>query len=138
MTTDRQLAYFKVVLWAAAAYNVAFGLFAGLFPKAYWLWLELPVPVYPSLWQCIGMIVACYGIGYAYAARAPLVLWPIVFVGLVGKVLGPMGFLFALSTGELPPRYGWILLSNDLVWWIPFIQIVLAGWRENPYFDFGR
>jgi hypothetical protein len=125
------------VLWAAAAYNVAFGIFAGLFPNAYYEWLAMDLPRYPSLWQCIGMIVACYGVGYAFAARAPLVLWPIVLVGLLGKILGPLGFLVGLATGEVPLRFGWILLTNDLIWWIPFFKIVAAGWKRHPYFGPG-
>ena len=56
------------VLWAAAAYNVAFGIFVGVFPNAYFEWLAMDLPRYPSLWQCIGMIVACYGVGYAFAS----------------------------------------------------------------------
>jgi hypothetical protein len=122
------------VLWAAAAYNVAFGIFTGLFPNAYFDWLAMETPRYPSLWQCIGMIVACYGVGYAFAARQPLVLWPIVLVGLLGKILGPLGFLLGLATGEVPLRFGWILLTNDLIWWIPFSRIIVAGWRRHPYF----
>lgn len=122
------------VLWAAAAYNVMFGLFAGLFPNAYFDWLGMELPRYASLWQCIGMIVACYGVGYAFAAKQPLVLWPIVLVGLLGKILGPLGFLFGLATGEVPLRFGWILLTNDLIWWVPFTRIVIAGWRRHPYF----
>ena len=58
------------VLWAAAAYNVAFGIFVGVFPNAYFEWLAMDLPRYPSLWQCIGMIVACYGVGYAFADPA--------------------------------------------------------------------
>jgi uncharacterized membrane protein len=58
----------------------------------------------------------------------------IVLVGLMGKILGPLGFLFALSAGEVPLRLGWILLTNDLVWWVPFFRIVVAGWRRHPYF----
>jgi hypothetical protein len=125
------------VLWAAAAYNVAFGIFAGLFPNAYFDWLGMDAPRYPSLWQCVGMIVACYGVGYAFAARRPLVLWPMVLVGLLGKILGPLGFLFALSMGEVPLRFGWILLTNDVIWWLPFFRIVVAGWKQNPYFGAG-
>jgi hypothetical protein len=134
MTTEREMRLFRVVLYAAAAYNVLFGLFAGLFPGAYFEWLGLAPPRYPSLWQCIGMIVACYGIGYAYAARSPLVLWPIVLVGLLGKILGPAGFLLSWLTGELPIRFASILLTNDLIWWFPFLKIVAAGWRRHPYF----
>lgn len=122
------------VLWAAAAYNVAFGVFAGLFPNAYWSWIELAPPRYPTLWQCIGMIVACYGVAYAFAARAPFTLWPIVLVGLLGKLLGPAGFVWAVSQGELPLRYGWILLTNDLVWWLPFAWLSWQGARRDVYF----
>ena len=134
MTRTTAATWAGPVLWAAAIYNVAFGIFAGLFPSAYWSWIGLPPPLYPSLWQCIGMIVACYGIGYAFAARAPVTLWPVVLVGLIGKLLGPAGFVFAYTTGELPLAYGWILLSNDLLWWVPFTLICWRGWRAMPYF----
>jgi len=83
------------------------------------------------------LIVACYGVGYAFAARQPLALWPIVLVGLLGKILGPLGFLFGLATGEVPLRFGWILLTNDLIWWVPFTRIVFAGWKRYPYFGAG-
>ena len=135
MNSTRDLTVFRGVLWAAAGYNVAFGVFAGLFPGAYFRWVGMSAPAYPSLWQCIGMIVACYGVGYAFAALDPLRLWPIVFVGLLGKIFGPVGFLFALARGEVPLSFGWILLSNDLIWWIPFALIVVAGWRRYPYID---
>lgn len=135
MSDDRERPWFKPVLYAAAAYNLAFGGFVGLFPETYFHWVEMQVPHYPSLWQCIGMIVACYGVGFAFAARAPMVLWPIVLVGLLGKLLGPLGFGFAVATGEIPVRFGYVLLTNDLIWWVPFTWIVIAGWRQHPYFS---
>ncbi len=54
-------------------------------------------------------------------------------VGLPGKIHGPAGFPFAWLSGELPLRFGWILLTNDLIWWVTFVHIVVAGWRRHPY-----
>lgn len=119
----------KPVLRAAALYNLAFGAFAVLLPRA---WFELggmPVPSMLSLWQCIGMIVGVYGIGYWCAAPAPLRHWPIVLVGLLGKVFGPIGFVDAALRGELPWRAGWLIVGNDLIWWVPFALLLHAAWR---------
>ena len=90
-----------------------------------------PLPAYPELWQCIGMIVGVYGVGYAIAARHPFVHWPIVLVGLLGKVFGPIGFLFAVSAGRLPAGFGWIILTNDIIWWIPFTLILWHAARHH-------
>jgi hypothetical protein len=125
--------FHRGVLYAAAIYNLIFGAFAVLLPGLYWEWLEMPAPRYAFLWQCIGMVVGCYGVAYFFAARSPRVLWPIVLVGLLGKILGPAGFVFALAEGALPLRFGWILVTNDLIWWVPFFAIVVAGWRYDPY-----
>ena len=119
------------VLYAAAAYNVLFGALVVLFPAAWFAAADLPAPNYPALWQCIGMIVGVYGIGYACAARDPLRHWPIVLVGLLGKVCGPLGFLDAARQGALPWRCGWLILTNDLIWWLPFGALLLAAWRHH-------
>lgn len=115
--------WMKRWLLAAAAYNILWGaamVFApiatlkalGIAPATTELW--------PQLWACIGMIVGVYGIGYAIAAFNPVRHWPIILVGLVGKVLGPIGFAHAASRGELPWSMGVTILSNDIIWWIPF------------------
>ena len=59
------------VLLAAGVYNVLWGAFAVLFPAAIFDWLGMPQPNYPQFWQCIGMIVGVYGLGYAIAAFDP-------------------------------------------------------------------
>lgn len=119
------------MLLAAAAYNLVFGAVVVLFPSAWFEAAALPAPNHPSLWQCIGMIVGVYGVGYAIAAQAPLRHWPIVLVGLLGKVLGPIGFLDAALRGELPWRCGWLIVTNDLVWWLPFALLLRAAWRHR-------
>lgn len=126
------------VLLAAGAYNVLWGAFAVLFPAAMFRWLDMPLPNYPQLWQCIGMIVGVYGIGYAIAALDPARHWPIVLVGLLGKVLGPLGMTQALWTGALPWGFALNCLTNDLIWWVPFALILNYAWqqhREEPGTD---
>jgi hypothetical protein len=118
------------VLLAAAAYNLLWGAFVILFPAALFQWSGLEAPRYPGIWQCVGMVVGVYGIGYACAALDPLRHWPIVLVGLAGKVLGPLGFLHAASTGQLPWSFGWTIVTNDLVWWLPFALLLRSTWRH--------
>jgi len=113
-------------LRSAALYNLLWGGAVVLFPLAWFAWAGLEPPRYPVLWQCIGMIVGVYGVGYAVAASDPYRHWPIVLVGLLGKVLGPIGFVGAALAGELPWRAGALIVANDLVWWVPFAAI-LAG-----------
>ncbi|MFO0888394.1 MAG: alkyl hydroperoxide reductase [Isosphaeraceae bacterium] len=117
-------------LLAAAAYNLLFCAWAVVCPDALFRWADMPTPNYLEFWQCIGMIVGVYGIGYAIAARDPFRHWPIVLVGLLGKLFGPIGFAQALLRRTLPLRFGAILLTNDLLWWIPFVLILLGAYRS--------
>ena len=118
-------------LLAAAIYNILFGSWSIFFPSALFQWAGMVPPNYPELWQCIGMIVGVYGLGYAIAADDPYRHWPIVLAGFLGKIFGPIGFAQALLKGSLPPSFGVILLSNDLIWWIPFGLILLSVWKHE-------
>ena len=124
--------WMSYVLWLAAIYNIVWGIWAIFFPLAIFRWAGFdPLPLYPELWQCIGMIVGVYGVGYAIAAGNPIRHWPIVLVGLLGKIFGPIGFFQAVWEGRFPLRMGWTIVSNDLVWWIPFGLILLYAARLN-------
>jgi hypothetical protein len=120
-------------LIAAAVYNVLWGTLVVLVPGSMFAWLDLPAPAYLSIWQCVGMIVGVYGIGYAIAAIDPLRHWPIVLVGLLGKVLGPIGFLQAASAGDLPWRFGWTIVTNDLIWWPSFGAVLWVAWQRSTF-----
>ena len=130
-TRSPALAVAKVTLAVAAVYNILFGAWVVLFPASAFELAGLDQPNYPELWQCIGMIVGVYGIGYAIAARDPIRHWPIVLVGLLGKVFGPIGFLDAALRGEMPWRCGWLIVTNDLIWWLPFTALLLAARRAH-------
>lgn len=120
-----------VVLLAAAGYNLVWGTLVVLWPMASLRWAGLESANYPQLWQCIGMMVAVFGVGYGIAAFQPRRHWPIILVGLLGKVLGPLGFLQAAWTGQLPWAFGWINVTNDLVWWVPFFLILRRVWHDH-------
>lgn len=123
--------WMRIALVLAAAYNVAWGGAVVVFPNLLFDLLEIASPTYPEIWQCVGMIVGVYGVGYAIAAADPIRHWPIVLVGLLGKVLGPIGFIDAVLRGVFPWAMGWTIVTNDLVWWIPFSLILLEAIRVN-------
>lgn len=123
--------WMRPVLLAAGAYNLVWGFFCIAFPTALFDAVGMEPPRYPELWQCIGMIVGVYGIGYAVAALDPIRHWPIVLVGFLGKIFGPIGFLGALLKGSLPVGFGATILTNDLIWWVPFGAMLWAAFKEN-------
>ena len=120
----------------AGVYNILWGSAVVLFPNVFFEVLDMEPPSYTMIWQCVGMIVGVYGVGYYAAAYRPLVHWPIVLVGFLGKIFGPIGFVYYLAIGELPLRFGAILIFNDLIWWVPFgIMLWRARvlWRHTSY-----
>lgn len=124
--------WMKTVLLAAAAYNIAWGGFAVILPHAMFDLMGMERPNYPEFWQCIGMIVGVYGVGYAIAAFDPMRHWPIVAVGFLGKVFGPLGMVQALWTGSLPWVFAINCLFNDVIWWVPFGLIL---WRASEQYQ---
>jgi hypothetical protein len=121
----------SATLKLAAVYNLVFGLVTILFPYLLFDLLSMPRPNYPEIWQCVGMVVGVYGVGYWIAAQDPLTHWPITLVGFLGKIFGPLGFAFALFKGTLPFKFGAILVTNDLLWWFPFFLILRSKWQQH-------
>ena len=119
-------------LQLAALYNLLWGTVVVLFPEHSFQWAGFDEPArYPQLWQCIGMIVGVYGIGYGIAAYDYVRHWPIVLVGLLGKIFGPIGFLQAAIAGDLPWTMFRCTLFNDLIWWIPFSLILWRCYQQS-------
>jgi small multidrug resistance pump len=116
-------------LWAAGIYNLLWGAVTIALPFAWFDLTGAERPNYPEIWQCVGMIVGVYGIGYIAAAYDCYRHWPIVLVGFLGKIFGPIGFAVALVKGTFPPAFGLTILTNDLLWWIPFGMILAGAWR---------
>lgn len=125
-------AWMRWCLVAAGIYNLAWGAVTVLRPM--WLFdlASIEPPNHPFIWQCVGMIVGVYGVGYLAASSDPVRHWPIVLVGFLGKIFGPIGFVQGYLRGEVPLGFGITLPTNDLVWWIPFGLILLHAWRSRP------
>lgn len=117
-------AWMSWVLKIAGIYNLAWGAYCVLAPKSYFQLVGLKIPDELWLWQCIGMIVGVYGIGYWIAARDPYRHWLITFVGFLGKLFGPIGFGFYALNGTVPWAFGWTNLTNDVIWLVPFLLIL--------------
>ena len=124
--------WMSLVLRLAGVYNLLWGAYAVLFPDHFWALVGMPSPNYPFLWQCIGMIVGVYGIGYWFAAADIPRHWPIILVGFLGKIFGPLGFVQAhFIDGVVPLRFGVTLLTNDLIWWVPFARMLRHAYVVN-------
>ena len=123
------------MLIAAGIYNLAFGVFAIAFPTSMFHLLDMEPPRYLELWQCIGMIVGVYGVGYLIAAFDPVRHWPIVLVGFLGKALGPIGMAWAIAAGRLPVSFGLANVTNDLIWLVPFALVLRHAYRSHHAMD---
>lgn len=119
----------RTLLLLGGIYNLVWGAFVICFPLVLFQWARMQLPVYPEIWQCVGMIVGVYGVGYIIAAFDPLRHWPIILVGLLGKILGPIGMLNAVWQGRLPHIAGWVCATNDVIWWVPFGIILWCAYR---------
>lgn len=126
---DEMLTY-RRWFYAAAIYNVLWGSVVVMFPNFLFDVLRIARPESPSLFQVVGMMVGVYGYGYYLLARDPARYCGFIWIGLAGKTLGPMGFLWAFWRGELPLAFGWILVFNDLIWWPAFWSFALRHAKE--------
>lgn len=116
-------------LKAAALYNLLWGAWVIFFPSHFFLLAGIPLPGYIHIWQGVGMIVGVYGVGYAIAAYNPYRHWPIVLVGFLGKLLGPVGIIYFVLRGEMNPAFLYMNITNDIVWLIPFGIILYQAAR---------
>ncbi len=117
--------FYRIVFTLAALYNLGFGVWAGFSPDSFFQTFELRAPVYPAIWSCLGMVVGTYALGYGYAALRLERAAPFIAIGLVGKVLGPIGWLATVRSGEWPARTFPLVLFNDVVWWLPFALFLI-------------
>ena len=118
------------ILKAAAIYNLIWGACIIFFPHLLFDFAGLPRINYPGVWQCVGMIVGVYGLGYWAAASDPKTHWPIVMVGFLGKIFGPIGFVQAYYTGVFNAKFGVTIIFNDLIWWVPFYYVLKSSKLE--------
>jgi hypothetical protein len=116
----RRRRFHRLVFAAAGVYNILWGLWSILDPQWLFRFTGMPLANHPAVFACLGMVVGLYGILYLEVSRIPERGWTIAAVGLAGKVLGPVGMAWMISTGAWPPAAAILCLTNDIAWWIPF------------------
>jgi small multidrug resistance pump len=127
MTTH--LNRYRPWFYAAALYNLVWGTINILFPKFFFDLIHEPQPSYPALWQVIGMFVLVYAPAYYWAGRDPARYRHLILIGLLGKICGPVGFVWSAATHQLPLAFGLTILTNDLIWWPSFFLFMRDGAR---------
>ena len=112
--------FHRAVFVIAGVYNLMWGVLSSIFPQWLFHFSSMPELNHPAIFAAMAMIVGVYGFLYLEVARAPEHGFAIAAVGLLGKVLGPMGLIVLIASGEWPARTVVMCLTNDFIWWIPF------------------
>ena len=129
------MAGYRPWFYAAAAYNFAWGAINILLPSLYFDLVGIEPPNYAGIWQVVGMFVLVYAPAYWWAARHPARHRHLVVIGVLGKLFGPIGFVWAVASDDLPAAFGWTIITNDLIWWPAFAlylrdaTTLCGGWR---------
>jgi hypothetical protein len=121
-------AFHRCVFVAAGVYNLAWGAYSAADPQWLFRFAGMPLLNHPEIFACLGMVVGLYGIFYLEVARGPERGWLLAAVGLLGKVLGPVGMARLLWTGAWPPAASILCVTNDLIWWVPFGLYLYDAW----------
>ena len=116
--------------YAAAIYNAVWGIAVVLFPGPVLRLAGLDSSDATPLVQVMGMMVGVYAYGYYLLAREPGRYCGLIWIGLAGKTLGPLGFIYSAATGTLPWSFGWICVFNDFIWWPVFWRFALSHARK--------
>lgn len=120
--------FHQIIFLLAGIYNIGWGLFVALNPNWLFNFAGMEPINYPDVFACLGMVVGLYGIVYLEIARRPERGFLLALVGLIGKILGPIGLLLLISKGVWKPPTIVMCLTNDFVWWIPFALYLWDSW----------
>ena len=121
--------FHQAVFAVAGAYNLAWGAYSALDPQWLFRYAGMPPLNYPEIFACLGMVVGVYGFLYWKVAREPERGFAIAAVGLLGKVLGPIGLAQLIWSGAWPAKSVILCVTNDFIWWIPFALYLADAWR---------
>lgn len=122
---------YQIVFLIAGIYNITWGLYSSIQPQWFFHVARMEPMRHPEIFATLGMVVGLYGILYLAVARSPDRGWLIVAVGLAGKILGPIGMTLLILSGAWPVRAGVLILTNDLIWWIPFGLYLYDYWPQD-------
>ena len=111
----------QITFAIAGAYNLAWGAYSAYDPQWLFRYAGMPLMNHPEIFACLAMVVGIYGFLYWQVARDPEHGAPIAAVGLLGQILGPVGLAQLIASGAWPMKSIVLCITNDFIWWIPFI-----------------
>jgi hypothetical protein len=121
----------NITLKAAAIYNILWGAWVILAPQHFFDLTGMERLNHLMIWQGMGMVIGVYGLGYWWASFEPYKHWPIIAVGFLGKIFGPVGFFMNYWQGKVPFSFFYTLITNDFIWWIPFGMILSKAYLQR-------
>ena len=127
----KRRAWHRGLFLVAGAYNIAWGVYSSIDPQWLFRFARMPLSNTPEIFACLAMVVGLYGLIYFEIARVPERGFVLAAVGLLGKILGPIGLGVLLLRGVWPMRAIVLCVTNDLIWWIPFAIYLHDAW---PFF----
>ena len=122
--------FHRAAFLLAGLYNIGWGLYSAADPQWLFRFAGMPPQNHPQIFACLAMVVGLYGILYLDVALRPEEGWLIAAVGLLGKVLGPIGLAKLIAEGTWPPSTVVLCLTNDLIWWLPFGLYLADAWPD--------
>jgi hypothetical protein len=115
----------QITFAVAGAYNLAWGAYSAYDPQWLFRYAGMPPMNHPEIFACLAMVIGIYGFLYWQVARDPEHGAPIAAIGLLGKILGPIGLAQLIATGAWPMKSIVLCVTNDFIWWIPFTLYLL-------------
>ncbi len=138
MVTTRVPQWLRQALVFSGAWHVILGIAMVIAPGAFFALARIAPLNYLPVWQGVGVMTAVMGVAYAIAARNPLRYWPVIMIGFIPKVLGPIGYAVSLVRGTLPRAFGTLVIIHDLVWLAPFAMLLWLAVRDNAAGEYPR
>ena len=114
----------------AAVYNICWGLVVALDPNLFFRIFNLPPINYPFVMSGLGMCIGLYGYGYWVVSRDLRAYPQLVWIGFLGKAIGPIGWIWTVLTTGLPLRTMWTNVFNDFIW-LPFFIAYFVWYRRG-------
>ena len=124
----RRRRFHRVSFLLAGLYNIGWGIFSAADPDWLFRLSGMAPQNHPQIFACLAMVVGLYGLLYLDVAARPEEGWRVAAVGLIGKVLGPIGLARLIANGTWPPSTVVLCLTNDLIWWVPFGLYLVDAW----------
>jgi len=122
----------RVALLVAALQCLIWGVFILALPERSSIVYGLTkAPTDLFLWQGTGLVIFLFGVGYAIAATNPGQHWSVILIGLIAKILGPVGMLWSVIQGDVPHQVLYLIPINDLIWWLPFTMILRDAFMHH-------